>query len=201
MPASPLTDGMFSLDWSLILKSVCVCVYLIVEDDHDKHTKQHRLHEEDDVMRPETKRRKLSQAWRFILKTSRHRSLCLTLSGVCWASPRFPSLRHRLARSLFSTPTPTPPAPWSTGWPYLRTDITSQITAWESLPSLFRLRWKQQQQLTTFPERTFVCVFVNTSSVWKLYTLEVFTNFTQNFCVFSKNSSFRQAVWIVCSPV
>lgn len=36
--------------------SSCACVYLIVEDDHDKHAEQHRLHQKDDVMRPETKR-------------------------------------------------------------------------------------------------------------------------------------------------
>lgn len=34
----------------------CVCVYLIVEDDHDKHTKQHRLHQEDDVVSTERER-------------------------------------------------------------------------------------------------------------------------------------------------
>lgn len=27
-----------------------VCTYLIVEDDHDKHAKQHRLHQQDDVV-------------------------------------------------------------------------------------------------------------------------------------------------------
>lgn len=28
----------------------CVCRYLIIEDDHDKHTKQHRLHQQDNVV-------------------------------------------------------------------------------------------------------------------------------------------------------
>lgn len=32
---------------------MCVCVYLIVEDDHDKHTEQHWLHQEDDVVSTE----------------------------------------------------------------------------------------------------------------------------------------------------
>lgn len=35
---------------------VCACVYLIIEDDHDKHTKEHRLHQEDDVVSTEKKR-------------------------------------------------------------------------------------------------------------------------------------------------
>lgn len=34
----------------------CVCVYLIVKDDHDKHAEQHRLHQEDDVVSAERER-------------------------------------------------------------------------------------------------------------------------------------------------
>lgn len=33
-----------------------VCVYLIIEDNHDKYTKQHRLHQQDDVVSTEIER-------------------------------------------------------------------------------------------------------------------------------------------------
>lgn len=46
----------FKLLHSRIVGTSCVCVYLIVEDDHDKHTKQHRLHQEDDVVSTERER-------------------------------------------------------------------------------------------------------------------------------------------------
>lgn len=41
---------------------LCACMYLIVEDDHDKHTKQHRLHQEDDVVSTEREREKVTEA-------------------------------------------------------------------------------------------------------------------------------------------
>lgn len=46
---------------------MCVCVYLIVKDDHDKHAKQHRLHQEDDVVSTEGGKQSKLNSWLIFL--------------------------------------------------------------------------------------------------------------------------------------
>ena len=54
-------EEVFIFGWTVPLSPVlCECVYLIVEDDHDEHAEQHRLHQEDDVVSAERR-----SGWQF----------------------------------------------------------------------------------------------------------------------------------------
>lgn len=107
------------------------CVYLIVEDDHDKHSEQHWLHQQDYVMSTERERYGQMSSQLNSINVIKFRGYMLTptltLSGACLVSPRPLSLHRFPSHSLFATPRLTLPISRSKDWPYLHPEWTNDV--------------------------------------------------------------------------